>query len=543
MRFWPRRRLIIAIIAACSLLVFVYLPWTNYNQASFVTTLIGGHRRLAVVDDQARDNPTSRRDRQISLSVIRNASRPIDWSNAVPKRKDDVISGVSLHQRRFGISQQKKDGLVQGGPEKQYRSQNKYRNSQQKIKTELSRNLRDGKAIEVLSADPVRKDVSGNGGKCLPRHNVVFWKTHKCGSSTMQNMMFRHAIKNDLRLLLPPRTHLFDLIRRFNATRDVPRDFIERGKHFNMFAHHARFSAPDIATLMPRDSLYVTILRSPLTLYESIYSYLGLGKDFGNQTHLVKINTFLRNPNAFYNASDLNVHRRYARNPLLYDLGLEPEDMDSKTKIADTILEVQLRFHFVLISEYFDESLILLKDLMCWDFSDIIYLKLNAREQIHKTSPYTANKIEKWNYGDMQLYQYFNDSFWKRVEAYGRTRIEQDVRTLRDLNARLMDRCVEEATNADDIEDQESQWHPEGINIVAYRLKASAVNDRTCRDIIKSEKPFTEEIRAKQGDYYFAPKGAEELKKWWHIEDESEKKAVKVLDAMLDRIHPQEKPP
>lgn len=140
------------------------------------------------------------------------------------------------------------DELVQEGPEKQDRSQNQYRDSQQKIKTELSRNLRYGKAIEVHSADPVRKDVSGNGGKCVPRHNVIFWKTHKCGSSTMQNMMFRHAIKNDLRLLLPPRTHLFDLIRRFNATRDVPRDFIERGKHFNMFAHHARFSAPGIRT-------------------------------------------------------------------------------------------------------------------------------------------------------------------------------------------------------------------------------------------------------------------------------------------------------
>nr|XP_054771424.1 galactosylceramide sulfotransferase-like isoform X1 [Lytechinus pictus] len=514
MRHWPwKRRLIFAAITSFSLLVslFVYVPWTNYNHSSFVTTLTGGgHRRLAVIDDHVKDGITSRKDRQIELSIIRNSSKHIEADDA-PKRSDDVIIGVSPHQQRPGNDHEEKGRVNHVRLDAQH---HKYWNkSQQHRKTESS-------------------------SKCLPRQDIVFWKTHKCGSSTMQNMIFRYAVRNDLRLLLPPRTHLFDLIQRFNATRDVPREFIERGKQFNIFAHHARFSAADIATLMPRGSFYVTILRSPLTLYESIYSYLGLGKAFGDETHPVKIIPFLKNPNSFYNATDRSVHRRYARNPLLYDLGLDPENMESKAKIADTILEVQLRFHFVMIAEYFDESLVLLKELMCWNFDDITYLRLNARERTHRTSPYAANLIQKWNYGDMQLYQYFNDSFWKRVEAYGRTRMERDVRTLRDMNARLLDRCVEEETNADDIEDQESQWHPEGINIVAYRLKASAKNDRTCRDVIKPEKLFTEEIRAKQGDYYFAPKNGKEMIKWWHIKDETDKNAVKVLDALFDRMHP-----
>ena len=294
--------------------------------------------------------------------------------------------------------------------------------------------------------------------------------------------------------------------------------------------------------MMPRDTIYVTILRSPLTLFESIYTYLGLPKAFGNETHPLPMMAFLIDPFKYYSVSDVNMHRRYGRNPLLYDLGLDPEDMDSDFKIAHAILEVQTRFHLVMLMEYFDESLILLKDLLCWDFDDVAYLKLNARETPHEITPYTKDMIEKWNGADEHLYRYFNITFWKRVRRYGLTRMKRDVRKLRELNERLTKRCVQERTSADDIDTQESIWHPDGVDIVAYRLTDEAMNDRTCRNLIKPEKLFTDEIRARQGDYYFPPLKPHQGIKWLLPKKHKQQKP-NPFGEIFDRIKTVEKAP
>ena len=49
--------------------------------------------------------------------------------------------------------------------------------------------------------------------------------------------------------------------------------------------------------------------------------------------------------------------------------------------IANSILnrELDRQFDLVLILEYFDESLILLQNLMCWSTEDLVYLKQNER--------------------------------------------------------------------------------------------------------------------------------------------------------------------
>lgn len=46
---------------------------------------------------------------------------------------------------------------------------------------------------------------------------------------------------------------------------------------------------------------------------------------------------------------------------MLFDLGVEPEDFDSAGVVEETIRKVEQNFHLVMIAEYMDESLILLK--------------------------------------------------------------------------------------------------------------------------------------------------------------------------------------
>ena len=58
---------------------------------------------------------------------------------------------------------------------------------------------------------------------------------------------------------------------------------------------------------------------------------------------------------------------------------MKSEFMPNKTEVMKYIKELDKQFDLVLIAEYFDESLILLDELLCWPYKDLTYLKQNER--------------------------------------------------------------------------------------------------------------------------------------------------------------------
>ena len=42
------------------------------------------------------------------------------------------------------------------------------------------------------------------GRTCLPQRKIAFAKTHKTASSTVQNVLLRYGLANNLEFLLPP---------------------------------------------------------------------------------------------------------------------------------------------------------------------------------------------------------------------------------------------------------------------------------------------------------------------------------------------------
>ena len=43
-----------------------------------------------------------------------------------------------------------------------------------------------------------------DNSNCQPKAKIIFLKTHKCASSTIQNILFRKALQNDLNVVMPP---------------------------------------------------------------------------------------------------------------------------------------------------------------------------------------------------------------------------------------------------------------------------------------------------------------------------------------------------
>ncbi|XP_068190633.1 galactosylceramide sulfotransferase isoform X2 [Antennarius striatus] len=329
--------------------------------------------------------------------------------------------------------------------------------------------------------------------ECSPIVNIMFMKTHKTASSTILNILFRFGEKHKLKFAFPDGRNDFYYPSPFLCSQ--VKDY-RPGDCFNIICNHLRFDRQEVAKLLPPDTVYVTILRDPVDLFESSFHYyrrvIPLTWRITGENKLAE---FLNSPLAFYKPDAFNAF--YLRNLLFFDFGLDNNQESDDPGVMNDIKNLSTHFDLVLIAEYFEESLILLKETLCWTMEDILHFKLNARKtsSVPRLTPEMRVKALQWNGADWKLYQHFNTTFWARVEAFGRERMNQEVKDLRRRNAEMMAMCLQggEAVEARKIQDSRFlPWQPVGeSSILGYNMKKSI--DPKFRTIC--EKMVTPEIQ------------------------------------------------
>ena len=97
------------------------------------------------------------------------------------------------------------------------------------------------------------------------------------------------------------------------------------------------------------------------------------------------------------------------KNQQLWDLGTTHIEMEEAGTVQAKIARLDSEFDLVLIAEYFDESLVLLADILCWDLSDVRYLKQNARvsSKVSNITETARGSLETWLEADRKLYDHF----------------------------------------------------------------------------------------------------------------------------------------
>merc|ERR1711894_107372 len=111
----------------------------------------------------------------------------------------------------------------------------------------------------------------------------------------------------------------------------------------------------------------------------------------------------------------------------MFDFGFSA-DTESKSEINAAIDQLDKTFDLVMIQNYFDESLILLKELLGLTFLDIVSFKTNARTKPdQKLSKAVKQEILDWNHADSQLFLHFNATFWRKVSDFGLERMAAEV--------------------------------------------------------------------------------------------------------------------
>lgn len=286
---------------------------------------------------------------------------------------------------------------------------------------------------------------------------------------------------------------------------------------------------------MPADTFYFSIIRDPVALAESSFAYY---KEVAPAFRKTKgLGDFADNPHKYYDPRLRNNH--YARNLLWFDFGLDHNANFSISLAQRGQAMIRQAFKLILVSEYFDQSMILLRHALCWPLDAVVSFSLNARQQkpsgiggisgswVGKAAAAAGvggrgarsqakalpnlslteeqrEKLRQWNALDWYLYKAFNKTFWEEIDRFGHAQMEQEVallRTRRDDLARVCLRDGGKPVEAHRIRDKNIRPFQSGlIKILGYELQPGLDNaTRTaCLRMIRPEIQYKDVLDAKQ---------------------------------------------
>ncbi|XP_049658422.1 galactose-3-O-sulfotransferase 2-like [Accipiter gentilis] len=345
------------------------------------------------------------------------------------------------------------------------------------------------------------RGVSSHREKCEPKTDIVFLKVHKSASSTVMNVLFRFGETHNLTFAFPigggnqlsyPHHFFARFVQGFS-----PRS----PRQFNILCHHMRFLQPEVQKVVSSSAVYFSILRNPVQLMESSFMYYKGTSAFSRARSLEE---FLSQPYHYYNPAKSDSH--YAKNLMTFDFGFNPNGEASAKRVQLMLKAIEASFDLLLISEYFDESMVLLKEILCWDLDSVVSFPLNIRDSSTKSplSDTIVEKIKDWNRLDWEIYTYFNRTFWERIDRdIGRERMQREVQVLQERQAELARTCLQGTGSVapKDIKDSSLQPLQHGnAKILGYNLKQGLDKEmeHMCRRLVTPELQYSSALYKKQ---------------------------------------------
>ncbi len=265
---------------------------------------------------------------------------------------------------------------------------------------------------------------------CPPpgQRNIVCIKVHKAASTTAVAILERYGYKHNLTLAVRGEVkygpHILSSSQRFRRSM-----VYQYQRTYNMLTNHVRYNRDEMDIVVP-NATYLSILRHPVKHFESAFSYFIVAKHLDlDREDPIK---------AFFEKPEEYMSRKFyfwfqIQNGQIFDLGLDHVD-HTGPNVTRLINRLAKEFDLIMIADYFDESLLLLRKQLCLDWKDILYIPDNFRKSSQKLSisKELREKIEVWNWADMTLYRFFNQTFWNKIKDYGPT-FQQDLVYFRQL--------------------------------------------------------------------------------------------------------------
>ncbi|NJK39101.1 MAG: sulfotransferase family 2 domain-containing protein [Oscillatoriales cyanobacterium RM2_1_1] len=179
------------------------------------------------------------------------------------------------------------------------------------------------------------------------------------------------------------------------------------------FAGHICFG---VHRLLPQPFTYITLLREPVSRIISLY-------DFSRSNpmafyHKIAVDRTLEE---FALSTDLpeldNGQVRFLAGDS-HDLFINQTPVNSCEESLLDIAKLNMKNHFSVVglTEYFDQSMLLMSKVMNW--GNCYYLRLNSSSEKTEVSEKIKAKIAERNYLDVLLYKYTKENFLTMLQSY-----------------------------------------------------------------------------------------------------------------------------
>ncbi|KAJ8309773.1 hypothetical protein KUTeg_011638 [Tegillarca granosa] len=160
------------------------------------------------------------------------------------------------------------------------------------------------------------------------------------------------------------------------------------------------------------------------------------------------------------------------------------------SKIHTYLQQLNSDFRLVMIAEYFDESVILLRRYVNWTMKDILYISKNIQRYNRRPfkSEYELRYLHRLRAPlDYALYDFFIKVFWQKVSQEGGN-FHEEVVYFRKLRLAVENFCRQNTREPKiTFTATESRWH-----------ELFTIQNEDCNLLLTPEVTFTEIIRYKQ---------------------------------------------
>ncbi|CAF0802503.1 unnamed protein product [Brachionus calyciflorus] len=277
--------------------------------------------------------------------------------------------------------------------------------------------------------------------------NIYFVKTHKTASSALQNVLIRLADKRKMRVV--------------NNLEKEAKIVQSQNLKNKIFFIHGRHDKQVAELAFPRNnSFYMTILRNPVDQLVSSINYFPSLK---NASELL-INNIENETFVQELGKDDRIYC-LLRNSASYELGLVDCGEPYKGSKENLIERFKQDFDFVILTEYFNEGLILLKSLLNLSYRDIVCLSVNqgTKKKETKDRQWAESIIKKVSNADVILYNYYKKKY-EKIAIW----LKDEVNELKKQIELYENKCTD---------GREQKYAYKNVPFVGYTLKKNLTDD------------------------------------------------------------------
>ncbi|XP_033729470.1 galactose-3-O-sulfotransferase 3-like [Pecten maximus] len=322
------------------------------------------------------------------------------------------------------------------------------------------------------------------------KQHIAFLKVHKAASSTAQNIFLRYAMKRDLVVVIPHVNKIFYPNIISTGTTVTSKNILPppTNRSYEILCCHVIYDRIAFERIMPRDTVYIGIIREPFGHFVSILNYFR-PKEVLDINDTLAVSKYLQEPTRY---TKLN-SKSYVNNRMAREFGF-PSDLyitHNETEIQFYIDKLESEFQLVIIVELFDECMILMRRLLNWRLSDVFYLKKNVKNELFEKIKFTAGDVDryrKWAVLDYALYDHFYQRLLNQIRMQGPTFNEELLyfkRIRRDMD--FFCNPMPGVKKSGVYHFHASRWNPPFI-----------ITEEDCKYMNIGETAFIKEIRFKQ---------------------------------------------